>query len=40
MQFTFARKGGDLVASLNGGAETAQKAQARHRLNATAAIMR
>jgi len=29
MKFTFARKGGDLVASLNGGAETAQKAQAR-----------
>jgi len=29
MQFTFARKGGDLVASLNGGAETVQKAQVR-----------
>ena len=29
MKFTFARKGDDLVASLNGGAETAQKAQAR-----------
>jgi len=29
MTFTFARKGGDLVASLNGGAETAQKPQAR-----------
>jgi hypothetical protein len=29
MKFTFARKGGDLVASLNGGAETAQKAQSR-----------
>jgi ketosteroid isomerase-like protein len=29
MKFTFARKGGALVASLNGGAETAQKAQAR-----------
>jgi hypothetical protein len=29
MKFTFARKGADLVASLNGGAETAQKAQAR-----------
>jgi ketosteroid isomerase-like protein len=29
MKFTFARKGGGLVASLNGGAETAQKAQAR-----------
>jgi hypothetical protein len=29
MRFTFARKGGDLVASLNGAAETAQKAQAR-----------
>jgi ketosteroid isomerase-like protein len=29
MKFTFARKGGDLVASLNEGAETAQKAQAR-----------
>jgi ketosteroid isomerase-like protein len=29
MKFTFARRGGDLVASLNGGAETAQKAQAR-----------
>ena len=29
MKFTFTRKGGDLVASLNGGAETAQKAQAR-----------
>jgi Domain of unknown function (DUF4440) len=29
MKFTFARKDGDLVASLNGGAETAQKAQAR-----------
>jgi hypothetical protein len=29
MKFTFARKGGELVASLNGGAETAQKAQAR-----------
>lgn len=29
MKFTFARKGGDLLASLNGGAETAQKAQAR-----------
>jgi ketosteroid isomerase-like protein len=29
MQFTFARKGGDLVASLNGGAQTVQKAQAR-----------
>jgi ketosteroid isomerase-like protein len=29
MQFTFVRKGGDLVASLNGGAGTAQKAQAR-----------
>ena len=29
MKFTFASRGGDLVASLNGGAETAQKAQAR-----------
>jgi ketosteroid isomerase-like protein len=29
MKFTFARSGGDLVASFNGGAETAQKAQAR-----------
>jgi hypothetical protein len=29
MQFTFARKGDDLVASLNGGSETAQQAQAR-----------
>ena len=29
MKFTFARKDGDLVASLNGGPETAQKAQAR-----------
>ena len=29
MQFTFARKGGNLVASLNGAAGTAQKAQAR-----------
>ena len=29
MRFTFMRKDGDLVASLNGGAETAQKAQAR-----------
>jgi hypothetical protein len=29
MKFTFAHKDGDLVASLNGGAETAQKAQAR-----------
>jgi hypothetical protein len=29
VKFTFARKGGDLVASLNGGAETAQKAQVR-----------
>jgi len=29
MKFTLARRGGDLVASLNGGAETAQKAQAR-----------
>jgi hypothetical protein len=29
MIFTFARKGGDLVASLNGGAETAQPAQTR-----------
>jgi len=29
MKFTFAHKGGDLVASLNGAAETAQKAQAR-----------
>ena len=29
MKFTFARKGGDLVASLNGNAETSQKAQAR-----------
>jgi hypothetical protein len=29
MRFTFAHKGGELVASLNGGAETAQKAQAR-----------
>jgi hypothetical protein len=28
MRFTFARKDGDLVASLNGGAETVQKAQA------------
>jgi hypothetical protein len=28
MKFTFARKGSGLVASLNGGAETAQKAQA------------
>jgi ketosteroid isomerase-like protein len=28
MKFTFARRDGDLVASLNGGAETAQKAQA------------
>jgi hypothetical protein len=29
LQFTFSHKGGELVASLNGGAETAQKAQAR-----------
>jgi ketosteroid isomerase-like protein len=29
MKLTFAHKGGDLVASLNGGAETVQKAQAR-----------
>jgi hypothetical protein len=29
MKFTFVRKGSDLVASLNGSAETAQKAQAR-----------
>jgi ketosteroid isomerase-like protein len=29
MTFTFARKGNELVASLNGNAETAQKAQAR-----------
>lgn len=29
MKFTFAHKGHDLVASLNGSAETAQKAQAR-----------
>jgi hypothetical protein len=29
MKFTFAHKGGDLVASLNGGAETVQKAQDR-----------
>jgi hypothetical protein len=29
MKFTFARKGGDLAASLNGGTETAQRAQAR-----------
>jgi ketosteroid isomerase-like protein len=29
MKFTFARKGDELVASLNGNAETAQKAQAR-----------
>jgi hypothetical protein len=29
MKFTFVRRGSDLVASLNGGAETAQKAQAR-----------
>lgn len=29
MRFKFARKGSDLLASLNGGAETAQKAQAR-----------
>jgi ketosteroid isomerase-like protein len=29
MKFTFAHKGGELVASLNGGAEAAQKAQAR-----------
>jgi ketosteroid isomerase-like protein len=29
MKFTFARKDGDLVASLNSGPETAQKAQAR-----------
>ena len=29
MRFTFARKGDELVASLNGNAETAQKAQAR-----------
>jgi hypothetical protein len=29
MKFTFARKGNDLVASLNGGAETVQKAQVR-----------
>jgi len=29
MKITFARNGGDLVASLNGGAGTAQKAQAR-----------
>jgi len=29
MKFTFARKGDELLASLNGGAETAQKAQAR-----------
>lgn len=28
MTFTFARKGGELVASVNGGAETVQKAQA------------
>ena len=29
MKITFARKGGDLLASLNGSAETAQEAQAR-----------
>ena len=29
MKFTFARKGSELVASLNGGAESAQKAQSR-----------
>jgi hypothetical protein len=29
MRFTFSRQGDELVASLNGGAETAQKAQAR-----------
>jgi ketosteroid isomerase-like protein len=29
MEFTFRRKGGELVASLNGNVETAQKAQAR-----------
>jgi ketosteroid isomerase-like protein len=29
MKFAFARRGDDLVASFNGGAETAQKAQAR-----------
>lgn len=29
MKFAFAHKGGDLVASLNGGAEAVQKAQAR-----------
>jgi uncharacterized protein DUF4440 len=29
MTFTFSHKGGELVASLNGGGETAQKAQAR-----------
>lgn len=29
MKFTFTRRGGDLIASLNGGAESAQKAQAR-----------
>jgi hypothetical protein len=29
MRFTFAREGTDLVASLNGGTKTAQKAQAR-----------
>jgi hypothetical protein len=29
MRFTFAREGADLVASLNGGTKTAQKAQAR-----------
>jgi Domain of unknown function (DUF3471) len=29
MKFTFTRRGSDLVASLNGGAETLQKAQAR-----------
>jgi ketosteroid isomerase-like protein len=29
MKFTFAHKGGDLVASIDGGAETVQKAQAR-----------
>jgi hypothetical protein len=28
VRFTFARKGGDLVASLNGGTDTVQKAQA------------
>ena len=29
MKFTLTRKGGDLMASLNGGAQTAQRAQAR-----------